>query len=384
MTALAWTFPLLLFASIVIGWAAEVTAAHLSAGIALAVLAWLQTAPEFAVEASIAWARDTHLALANLTGSLRLLMGLGWPMVFFVHWFTQRQRGSRIRDVQLPASFSIEAVSLAVPVIYFLIILAKRTWTLADGLILCAFYGAYFWLLYRQRKSGVEEPGGSHDDEPRIVRAVLKLDKRKQYACTVLMFAFGAWALLTCVHPFVDALKAVATSLGVSQFVFIQWVAPIASEFPEKVTAFNWARRPGKAAMAIVNMLSSITSQWTLLAGLVPVIFSLSAGHPFTIELSAFQRAELALTVAQSALAVLFLADLKVRSYEVAGLFVLWLAQFVMPSWREGLIPIYVFWAVLEAAVLVMNPQRLVAWKTLRRIIFPASSGRSASARKAR
>jgi cation:H+ antiporter len=384
MAALAWTFPLLLFASIVIGWAAEITAAHLSAGIALAVLAWLQTAPEFAVEASIAWARDTHLALANLTGSLRLLMGLGWPMVFFVHWFSQRQRGSRVRDVQLPASFSIEAVSLAVPVIYFLIILAKRTWTLADGLILCAFYGAYFWLLYRQRRSGVEEPAESHDDEPRIVRAVLKLDKRKQYAWMLFMFAFGAWALLTCVHPFVDALKEVATSLGVSQFVFIQWVAPIASEFPEKVTAFNWARRPGKASMAIVNMLSSITSQWTLLAGLVPVIFSLSAGRPFTIALSAFQRAELALTVAQSALAVLFLADLKVRAYEVAGLFVLWLAQFVMPSWREGLIPIYVFWTVLEAAALAMNPQRLVAWKTLRKIIFPASSGRNASARKAR
>ena len=52
MATLFWTFPLLMLASIIIGWAAEITAVHLSAGIALVVLAWLQTAPEFAVEAT--------------------------------------------------------------------------------------------------------------------------------------------------------------------------------------------------------------------------------------------------------------------------------------------------------------------------------------------
>src|SRR4051812_43710249 len=102
MIALLWTFPLIMFASIVIGWAAELTAVHLSAGIALAVLAWLQTAPEFAVEATIAWNRDTHLALANLTGSLRLLMGLGWPVVFFIYYFGQRGRKQSAKEIVLP------------------------------------------------------------------------------------------------------------------------------------------------------------------------------------------------------------------------------------------------------------------------------------------
>lgn len=376
MTALLWTFPLIMFTSIVIGWAAELTAIHLSAGIALAVLAWLQTAPEFAVEASIAWSQNSHLALANLTGSLRLLMGLGWPMVFFIHWFTQFRKNKRARDVVLEKSFAVEAAGLGIPVIYFLIIWAKGTWSAIDGIILVSFYGFYFWMLNQERKHGIrneDHEAESDDDgsEPWLVRKVLHMSTGKQYAITIAMFAFGGLSLIFTVHPFVESLKAAALSLGVSDFVFIQWVAPIASEFPEKVTAFNWARNPRKVSMAIVNMLSSVTSQWTLLAGLVPLIFSLSAGHMITIEFTPFQRMELLLTIAQSAVAVILLADLKIKDHEAAGLFILWLAQFLMPSSHGPIVVIYLLWFAIEGLRLALNPSECVAWTTLRRIFFP-------------
>src|SRR5512136_1087485 len=85
----AWTFPTVLASAFIISWAAEAAQFLMSQGLALAILAWLQTLPEFAVEAVIAWeaGRDpakTHLAIANFTGSLRLLVGLGWPMIYFV------------------------------------------------------------------------------------------------------------------------------------------------------------------------------------------------------------------------------------------------------------------------------------------------------------
>src|ERR1700730_8665480 len=84
-----WTFPSILFSAFVIAWAAEAAQFLISQGLALAILAWLQTLPEFAVEAVIAWqaGKDitkTHLVIANFTGSLRLLVGLGWPMIYFV------------------------------------------------------------------------------------------------------------------------------------------------------------------------------------------------------------------------------------------------------------------------------------------------------------
>src|SRR5215469_14251822 len=50
-----WTFPTVLFSAIVIAWAAEAAQFLVSQGLALAILAWLQTLPEFAVEAVIAW-----------------------------------------------------------------------------------------------------------------------------------------------------------------------------------------------------------------------------------------------------------------------------------------------------------------------------------------
>src|SRR5512135_3204070 len=87
LTAL-WTFPSVLFSAFLVAWAAEAAQFLISQGLALAILAWLQTLPEFAVEGVIAWAagkdpEKVHLATANLTGAIRLLPGLGWPLIFF-------------------------------------------------------------------------------------------------------------------------------------------------------------------------------------------------------------------------------------------------------------------------------------------------------------
>src|SRR5712664_2083671 len=93
-----WTFPSILVSAFLVAWGAEAAEFLVSQGLALALLAWLQTAPEFAVEAVIAWhaGKDpamVHLAIANFTGSLRLLVGLGWPMVYVVAWWSAKRRG---------------------------------------------------------------------------------------------------------------------------------------------------------------------------------------------------------------------------------------------------------------------------------------------------
>ena len=63
---------------------------------------------------------------------------------------------------------------------------------------------------------------------------------------------------------------------------FIQWVAPFLSEFPEKVSAFLWARRVTHAPMALMNMVSSNINQWTLLAGTGSGFVVNSAGTTLT------------------------------------------------------------------------------------------------------
>src|SRR6059036_1242206 len=101
-TALAalWTFPSMLLSAFLVAWGAEAAQFLISQGLALAILAWLQTLPEFAVEAVIAWEvgrnpERAHLAIANLTGAIRLLLGLGWPMIYFVFAFASRRRGGQ-------------------------------------------------------------------------------------------------------------------------------------------------------------------------------------------------------------------------------------------------------------------------------------------------
>src|SRR3954453_315071 len=92
-----WTFPAVLGSAILIAWGAEAAQFLISQGLALAILAWLQTLPEFAVEAVIAYqaGRDPnqiHLMTANFTGSLRLLVGLGWPMIYATAAFFHKRK----------------------------------------------------------------------------------------------------------------------------------------------------------------------------------------------------------------------------------------------------------------------------------------------------
>ncbi|HWX25641.1 MAG TPA: hypothetical protein VN083_11385, partial [Vicinamibacteria bacterium] len=95
-----WTFPCVLLSAFLIAWAAEVAQFFMSEGLALAILAWLQTLPEFAVEADIAWRRNVVNMTANFTGSLRLLVGLGWPVIFLVASLNHRRRtGTWLREV---------------------------------------------------------------------------------------------------------------------------------------------------------------------------------------------------------------------------------------------------------------------------------------------
>src|SRR5215467_8756247 len=119
-----WTFPTVLGSAILIAWAAEAAQFLISQGLALALLAWLQTLPEFAVEAVIAWeagtavrqgpgtplaSHATALMTANFTGSLRLLVGLGWPMIYATAAiFSRRQKKARLKNIKLQNEHSVE------------------------------------------------------------------------------------------------------------------------------------------------------------------------------------------------------------------------------------------------------------------------------------
>ncbi len=367
-----WTFPAMIFSAFLVAWGAEAAEFLVSQGLALAVLALVQTFPEFAVEAVIAWkaGKDpsmVHLAIANFTGSLRLLTGLGWPMIYGVAaFYSVRKRNRRLGSIRLHDQHSVEVLGLLPPLLYFVVVWAKGNLSLLDSAILAATYVAYLWILLKlpPRADTVEED----EEVPAVSRWALSYSGAKRWAAVGALFFGGGAIIFFVAEPFLNSMLALAVSLGMQQFVFIQWVAPFLSEFPEKTSAFAWARRITRAPVALMNMVSSNINQWGILSGMLAVIYCWSHGSTEPLPFDAFQRQEILLTVLQAFLGWIFLASMDLEAYEAAGLFTLWLVQFLVPSLRHPMLYVYGAWIAIELGLVVAGKKKLEAFPAFARV----------------
>jgi cation:H+ antiporter len=354
-----WTFPSILFSAFIVAWGAECAQFYISQGLALALLAWIQVLPEFAVEAVIAWHQDVPLMTANFTGALRLLTGLGWPTIWVVHALSRRarQEGGFWRPIVLDQEHAVEVVGLTPALFYFAWIVWKGTLGLWDAGLLVSIYATYLVILQRIPPKEHEEIA----DAGAVPRRVMSLPPRPRLAVVIGLFVVGGGILYLTAHPFLLSMVGLATTLGVSQFVFVQWVAPFLSEFPEFVTTSYWARSRGKAGMALMNMASSNINQWTVLAAMIPVVYSMSLGHPADVPLGE-HRTEVLLTLLQGALGVVLLANFNFQAYEALGLLLFWSVQFVIPDSRGFMCWAYAAWLVVEILSAIWRPGRLRAF----------------------
>jgi cation:H+ antiporter len=360
--SLLWTAPAILISAMLIAWAAESAQYFMAQGVALAILAWLQTLPEFAVEAVFAWKQQVPLLMAGLTGALRLLTGLGWPMIYFTAAFFKRRRGGGDLDaITLEPEHSVEVVGLIASMLYSFFICWTGTLDLIDAAVLIAIYCVYLYILSRMPTMAEE----TVEEMERIPRAIVTARRPVRIAAITGLFLIGGGMIYFAAEPFLGSLLAVSTALGIPVFVFVQWVAPFVSEFPEKVSAFYWARTVDKAPTALMNMISSNINQWTLLAAMLPIVYSISRGSVSAIPLDAEQQTELLLTLAQALLGALFLLEMKLQWWEAAGLFVLWFAQFVLSPVahvHRYFTFAYFAWAAVDIALIFAGRRKATAF----------------------
>lgn len=355
-----WTTPCILVASVLITWGAESAQFFVAQGFALAILAWMQTLPEFAVEAVLAWKQQTTLLLANLTGAVRLLTGLAWPMIYVTAATVHRRRtGRRLRSIDLDPHHSVEVIGLLLPLAYACFICWKGTLHFYDACALIAFYIAYLWLLTKlppQEHEAISELAA-------VPRRIVLAPRRGRIACIAACFVAGGALIYFAAEPFLGSLVALAGAIGIPSFVVIQWLAPIISEFPEFASTFYFARQSENASVALMNIASSNINQWTLLFAMLPIVFSLSRGSVSAIPLDMQQQRELLLTISQSLVGLIFLANMKFCWWEALTMFVLFALQFVLPaligsaatSWIT-----YAFfaWAGVSIAIMIANRRR--------------------------
>jgi cation:H+ antiporter len=362
-------------AAFLLSWAAEVAQVDISAGLAIALLAFIAVLPEYAVDLVFAWKGGNavekygpacraptsatespcSLALANMTGANRLLIGVGWSLVVLLAWYAMRRRRrgaapgtstAPLSEIRLDRSHSVELAFLTIASAYSLTLPLKQSVTLLDAAVLIGVFVAYTVRISR-----------APAEEPELVGPALYVagfTTRNRRLSVGLLFALAAGVILLCAEPFAESLVATGAQFGVSEFLLVQWLAPLASEAPELLIAGLYAWRLNTNA-GLGTLVSSKVNQWTLLVGTLPIVFAIASGSPQGLPIVARQREELFLTAAQSVFAVAILANLSL-TLKVAGmLFALFWAQFVIgavvpASWHGvELVVVGVVYLVLAA-----------------------------------
>ena len=207
--------------------------------------------------------------------------------------------------------------------------------------VLILLYAAYLLILSRMPP---EDPETIEDLEA-IPRKIVTSPRRLRIAIISGLFLFGGILIYVAAEPFLASLLALSVAVGIPAFVFIQWVAPVVSEFPEMASTFYWARSVDRAPMALMNMVSSNINQWTLLTAMLPIVLSFSVGSVTPIVFDPEQRVELVLTLGQAVVGMIFLMNMELAWYEAAIMFVFFWIPFVHPSWAKPVAWLYFGWA---------------------------------------
>ncbi|HEX2423158.1 MAG TPA: sodium:proton exchanger, partial [Actinomycetota bacterium] len=276
-------------------------------------------------------ASPCSLALANMTGANRLLIGLGWTSVVFIAWYRTRRARRTLPDgaparppawsgVALDRTHSVEIAFLAVATLYSLTLPLKSSITLIDSAVLLTLFVLYS---IRLTKAPVEEP---HLVGPALWIASFGVAARR--ASAIAMAVWAAFVIVLSAEPFAHSLVQTGREYGISEFFLVQWLAPLASEAPEFIVAglFAWRLQTGIALGALV---SSKVNQWTLLVGSLPIVFAISSASRHGLPIAGTQAGELLLTASQSLFAVAMLVNLRMSLAEASWIFGLFWAQFI-------------------------------------------------------
>ncbi len=343
-------------ASFLLAWAAEAAQIDVSGGLAIAVLALVAVLPEYAVDLYYAYVSGhnpeyTQYAAANMTGSNRLLMGLGWPVVVLVSMLVARRAGTaKTGGLALEPANRVELGFLLIAGVAAFAIPASGEIHLALGLALLAWFGFY---LYKVGHGDVEEP-----DLVGTAAALGELSNRSRRVVVVGLFAVSGAVILLCAKPFADNLVAAGTELGIDRFLLVQWLAPLASEAPEFIIATIFASR-GKGTAAIATLISSKVNQWTLLIGSLPVAHLLGGGSS-SLVLDSRQIEEVLLTATQTLMGVAVILALRFRRAAAWTLLGLFIVQFPLTSTPARLVLCGIY-AAIAIGGLIINRRHLAA-----------------------
>ncbi|QKY19502.1 sodium:calcium antiporter [Halolamina sp. CBA1230] len=337
----------ILGASFLLTWGAETAEQDVPRAFAIAVLAVLAVAPEYAVDALYAWqagvnagtpagAEAGNLAVANMTGANRILIGIGWAGIALYTVFRSgadqdsavKDRGGFLRNaVSLDRDISLEISFLLAATLWAFLVpvgvgpLSKGI-DIIDMAVLVGLYVLYIGVVLRgEPEEHVEHVG---------VPAMLGRIPNPYRALTVItLFAFSGLIIFTAVEPFAHSLELLGEDIGVPSFFMIQWIAPLASESPELIVVVVLVRK-ARSTAGFNALISSKLNQWTLLIGTLVIVHSIALGQYGALSFEPKQAAEIWITAAQSLFALALIINFEIDVREAVVLFLLFISQVVL------------------------------------------------------
>jgi cation:H+ antiporter len=326
-------------ASFLLAWAAETAEEDVPRAFAIAVLAILAVAPEYAVDALYAWNagaqagtgagdKAANLAVANMTGANRILIGLGWSGIAIMTIRLARKtndpavtnRDGFLTDtVSLDHSIATEIAFLAFATLWAFTIPFGGGIDAVDTFILVGIYATYILVIILSGHDTEEE----HVGVPKYFQAFPFF---KRVTFVICGFAYSGLMIFTAVEPFAHGLEEIGKSVGVPPFFMIQWIAPLASESPELIVVAVLVYK-ARSTAGFNALISSKLNQWTLLIGTLAVVYSLALGQYGMLPFDEKQTLEIWITAAQSYFALAVLINFNISMREAVMLLALFVSQ---------------------------------------------------------
>lgn len=310
-------------AAFMLSWGAELAQFEIPRSLAIAFLALIAVLPEYAVDMYFAWEAGTkpeyiHYATANMTGANRLLIGVGWATVAFAYYFKTKKG-----EFSLHRSNRVELLALTTATVYSFVIPLKGTISWIDSCVLLTLFALYLIQTIRGPAETPEVEGP--------IEHLATWSRGPRLLATLVFFGFSGYTIFIAAEPFAEGLLESGRHLNIEEFILVQWLAPLASESPEFIVAIIFALRQ-RAAESLATLLSSKVNQWTLLVGMLPLVYGLSRGEFIPMVMDARQVEEMFLTSAQSLFAITVIINLRFSITEALLLFALFITQMFFKS----------------------------------------------------
>ncbi|MBU0951660.1 MAG: hypothetical protein KKH91_02355 [Elusimicrobia bacterium] len=227
------------------------------------VLALITTLPEYLF---VIWASlkgQYAMAIGSAVGACSLLVTLGYGMVILLA--TSKLSKKPVKIIHLSENTKVDALYLLITAViaFALAIEGGNSYDLKDSIILVGLFFIYMYHIATIAIKFYKEAQKKAEGEYENVN-LLK---------SIIFLLVGGIIIFLCSEPFVDSMIEFAHVVGISPVIIAILLGPIASEMPEKITAYITVLRNGELAeISISNFIGSKVNHNSLLLGTIGLV----------------------------------------------------------------------------------------------------------------